>query len=73
MEEHHMKELMDTEEITDLCTRLEQSELVTAELLAALKSVLPNTPGWNTKDFAGRAWLSAAQEAISKAENLNAR
>ena len=38
------------------------------ELLEALKECLPNTPGWNAADFAGRPWLSKAQTAISKAQ-----
>jgi hypothetical protein len=38
------------------------------ELLEALLAVLPNTPGWNTRDFAGRSWLVAAEAAICKAK-----
>lgn len=36
-------------------------------LLTALEEVLPNTPGWNTKDFAGRPWLVKARFAIRMA------
>ena len=38
------------------------------ELLEALRSVLPNVPGWESKDFSGRPWLELAKRAIAKAE-----
>ena len=37
------------------------------EMLEALEACLPNVPGWNTKDFAGRPWLAQAEAAIQKA------
>jgi hypothetical protein len=51
-----------SEDIDTLCERINCRE--DSKLRAALLAVLPNVPGWNTQDFAGRPWLVLAKEAL---------